>query len=117
MAGTRSKPSDFTGRQREEAQAAQAERLAENQARMSMATAKAVQKLETEVIDLSDASNPVAIEEVEVVLAEAQAVIRVNEDLNTTYGAGNNYVLKVGQRYKVPQDLADLLEEKGYLWH
>jgi hypothetical protein len=45
-------------------------------------------------------------------------LIRVNEDLDdVTIGVGNHYSFKMGQKYKVSKQIADHLEEKGYIWH
>lgn len=44
--------------------------------------------------------------------------IRVNEDLdNVTIGVDNHYNFQAGRQYKVPKNVADHLEEKGYVWH
>lgn len=54
----------------------------------------------------------------EVGRSEQTAVIRVNEDLpDMTFGVGNHYSFEVGKQYRVPKDVADHLEEKGYVWH
>ena len=117
MAGTpKTRASDFTGRQREKAAKAHAEEQQERANEMSMATAKAQVALENDVIDLSVPNLPVTVEEVEVELAEKEAIIRVNEDLDMSFGS-DRYDLKVGPKYKVPQHIADHLEEKGLLWH
>ena len=116
MAGTpKSRASDFTGRQRDAASKANAEEQARRQTEMSMATAAAAEAEATEVVDLTVAQ-PTVLEEVEVELAEKEAIIRVNEDLDMTFGA-ERYEMKVGPKYKVPQHVADWLEEKGVVWH
>lgn len=107
--------SDFTGRQREAAVKAEVEAQTDRTNQLSMATAKAAQALETEVVDVTGFA-PVTVEEVEVSVSEQEVVIRVNEDLNPTIGA-KSYSFKVGQKYKVPKTVADHLEEKGVLWH
>lgn len=116
----KAKVTDVTGRQREEMIKANAEALAERANSMSMATAEAQAKLETEVIDLTTPHNPTVIDEVEVVgvdLADDMRVIRVAEDLDfVTIGAGNHYSFKAGQKYKVPSHVATHLQEKGYLY-
>jgi hypothetical protein len=117
VAGTpKNKASDFTGRQRDAAQKANAEEQARRADEISMATRAAADSLENDVVDLSNPSAPVTVEEVEVELAEKEAIIRVNEDLDMTYG-DERYDLKVGPKYKVPQHVADHLDEKGLLWH
>jgi hypothetical protein len=45
-------------------------------------------------------------------------LIRVNSDLkDVTIGAGNLYTFLEGEKYRVPMNVADHLEEKGYVWH
>ena len=116
MAATpKSRSSDFTGRQRDKAIKENQEELARRANEMSMATAAAAVAEATEVVDLTVAQ-PVVLEEVEVELAEKETVIRVNEDLDMTF-AGDRYEMKVGPKYKVPQHVADWLEERGVIWH
>jgi len=116
----KSKVTDVTGREREAQIKAHATELAERAGEMSMATAQAQAKLETEIVDLTSPSKPTVIDEVEVVgedLADNMQVIRVAEDLeNVTIGAGNNYTFKAGQKYKVAKHVAVHLQEKGYLY-
>lgn len=107
--------SDFTGRQREQQVKDAAEAQSARANEITMASASAAAKLETEVVDVTGFA-PLAIEEVEVSLSEQEVIIRVNEDLNPTIGA-KAYTFKVGQKYKVPKYVADHLEEKGVLWH
>jgi hypothetical protein len=118
---SKAKVTDVTGRQREAQIKANAEALAERAGQISMATAEAVAKLETEVVDLTN-PNAVAtvIDEVETVgvsLADDTQVIRVAEDLDfVTIGVGNHYSFKAGQKYKVAKHVAQHLQEKGYLY-
>jgi hypothetical protein len=117
----KAKVADVTGRQREELIKAQAEEQSRRADEMTMATAKAAEKLETEVVDLSQKpEQPTVIDEVEslgVDIADNTVVIRVAEDLDqVTIGAGNNYNFKAGQKYKVPKAVARHLQDKGYLY-
>ena len=116
----KSKVTDVTGREREAQIKANAEALAERAGQISMATAVAAAKLETEVVDATTPSKLTVIDEVETVgvnLADDVQVIRVAEDLeNVTIGAGNNYSFKAGQKYKVAKHVAVHLQEKGYLY-
>ena len=116
----KAKVTDVTGRQREEMVKAHAEELAQRAGEMSMATAQAAAKLETEVLDLTKGSEPTVIDEVEslgVDLADDATVIRVAEDLDfVTIGVGNHYSFKAGQKYKVSKAVAEHLKEKGYLY-
>lgn len=112
------KPTDVTGRAREDALKANAEALAESASRMSMATAEAQIKLETEVIDATIPDRPTVIVDDPIKLGKQDdsVVIRVVEDIeNMTLGAGNNYSFKAGQKYQVTRAVAKHLEEKGYL--
>lgn len=122
MAGARPKASDFTGREREKLQKDHAEELARRADEISMATIAAEEAASNSVTDLTaNPSKPViidSVEEVEINLSEATVIIRVNEDVeDMTFGVGNNYTFKAGQKYKVPRNVADHLEEKGYIWH
>ena len=116
---TQKKPSDFTGRQRD-ALAQQA--LEEQQARASelaMATAEAAIKAETEVIDATEPSRAQAVVVDEVITTNAKGktvTIRVSDNIDAmTFGAGNYYSFKAGQKYEVTEEIANHLEEKGYV--
>jgi hypothetical protein len=117
---SKAKVTDVTGRQREAQVKAHAEELAERAGSISMATATAAAKLETEIVDLTIPDNPTVIDEVETVgvsLADDSQVIRVAEDLDfVTIGVGNHYSFKAGQKYKVAKHVAAHLQEKGYLY-
>jgi hypothetical protein len=118
MATTKAKPTDATGRQREAQQAKFAEEQAEAANNMAMATAQKAVALETEIIDATTPNTAtVIIDEPTIVDSEGKTVtIRVVEDIEgMTFGAGNYYSFKAGQKYQVAQDLARHLEEKGYL--
>lgn len=114
------KPNDYTGRQRE----ALAEQFIEEQQNraneMSMATAEAQIKLETEVLDATKPNRPVTVvvDKVERLAKdnEATVVIRTVENIESmTLGAGNTYSFKAGQKYEVTKEVAEHLKEKGYL--
>lgn len=70
-----------------------------------------------------DTANPPARSVVDLGVQEVSGegrnvTIRVNEDLeNVTIGAGTLYNFEAGRRYSVPKNIADHLEEKGYIWH
>lgn len=118
MAG-KVKPQDVTGKAREAQISANAEALAERAASMSMATAEAQIKLDTEVVDYTDPKKATVIIDEPTVVASADeetVVIRVVEDIeNMTLGVGNYYSFKAGQKYKVGKHVAQHLLEKGYL--
>ena len=116
----KAKVTDVTGRQREEMIKANAEALAARAGEMSMATAAKDYKDATEVVDMTTPSTPTVIDEVESVgvsLADDSVVVRVAEDIEMmTIGVGNHYSFQAGKKYKVPQNVATHLKEKGYLY-
>lgn len=114
----KAKPTDATGVMREKLMAEAAEAQADRAVEMSMATAQAKVKLETEVIDATVPSRQTIIvdEVVTVSNADDSVEVRVIEDIeNMTLGAGNNYSFKAGQKYRVTKQVAQHLKEKGYL--
>jgi hypothetical protein len=122
MAGARTKATDYTGREREKLQKEHAEEMKLRAEEMSMATAAKVSEVSNSITDLTEIySAPVildSIEEVEVSVNEPNVVIRVNEDIeDMTLGVGTLYTFKAGQKYKVKKEVADHLEDKGYIWH
>jgi chemotaxis protein CheY-P-specific phosphatase CheC len=116
---TKSKPTDVTGRMREQLQDQAIEAQQEAANKMSMATAQAKVDLETNVIDATKPNRAtVIVDEVITVgsTKEDEVEIRVVQDLeNMTLGHGNTYNFKAGQKYKVKQHVAQHLKEKGYL--
>lgn len=116
---SKAKPTDVTGRSREKQIAENAEALQARAAEMSMATAEAQIKLETEVVDYTKPNTATVIVDETTVVAkqgEETVVIRVVEDIeNMTLGVGNYYSFKAGQKYKVSKNVANHLQEKGYL--
>jgi hypothetical protein len=114
----KAKPTDATGVMREQLLEQNAQALEERAAEMSMATAQAKVKLETEVIDATVPDRQtVIVDEVITVGKEDDSVeIRVIENIeNMTLGAGNTYSFRAGQKYKVTKQVANHLKEKGYL--
>jgi len=52
------------------------------------------------------------------VVESPTTTIRVNADLEqVTIGLGNTFTFEEGKQYRVPQFVADHLEERGYVWH
>ena len=114
----KAKPTDSTGVLREKLIADNAEAMQDRAAEMSMATAQAKIKLETEVIDATKPSVATVIVEdiTKMSTQDDTVVIRVIEDIeNMTLGAGNNFSFKAGQKYQVTKAVATHLQEKGYL--
>lgn len=60
---------------------------------------------------------PVVIDEVTVVQGDDGVVIRVNEDLQQVTIGDQMYDFVAGRKYKVPRNVAFVLEERGRLWH
>ena len=112
-------PTDVTGRRRDELAAANAEAMQERANEMSLATAEAKVKLETEVLDATKPNRPVVVVESVTRLGDQDGdvvEIRVVSDIeNMTLGAGNTFSFKAGQKYAVTKNVAQHLKEKGYL--
>jgi len=118
MATSKAKPTDATGKLREKLIQENAEAVQESANQMAMATAQKVVALETEVIDATKPNRAeVIVDEPTIVSAADETVtIRVVEDIESmTFGAGNFYSFKSGQKYQVERDLALHLKDKGYL--
>lgn len=116
---TKSKATDFTGRQREALAKQYAEEQAKRANEMSLATAEAAHKQETEVLDATKPNRmeAVVVEDIKKTGATGKTVVvRVSEDIDSmTLGAGNYYSFKAGHKYEVTPEVADHLEAKGYL--
>lgn len=118
MATSKAKPTDATGRQREKLIQDNAEAVQEAATQMAMATAQKAVALETEIIDATKPNQATVIVDEPTIVdnSEKSVTIRVVEDIeNMTFGAGNYFSFRAGQKYQVTQDLARHLEEKGYL--
>jgi chemotaxis protein CheY-P-specific phosphatase CheC len=114
----KAKPTDATGVIREQLLEQNAEAIQEKANEMSMATAQAKAKLETDIIDATvpDRQTVIVDEVITVGNSEDSVEIRVVENIeNMTLGAGNNYNFKAGQKYRVTKAVAQHLKEKGYL--
>jgi sRNA-binding protein len=115
----KAKPTDVTGRVREQLMEEQAQAMADRAAEMSMATAQAQAKIETEVVDATKPNRQTVIVDDPVTVGstdDATVEIRVIQDIeNMTLGKGNNYNFKAGVKYKVTKQVASHLKEKGYL--
>jgi len=115
---SKAKPGDVTGRIREQQTEQYAEIQQARASEMSMASAEAKIKLETEVLDATQPSRPTVIvdEAIKVGKQDDTVEIRVVENIEAmTLGAGNTYSFKAGQKYLVTRHVAKHLEEKGYL--
>ena len=116
---TKAKPTDATGRVREQLLEANIQAQADRANEMSMATAQAKIALDTNVVDATVPDRQTVIVDEPVTVgspSDENVEIRVIQDIeNMTLGVGNNYNFKAGQRYKVTKDVALHLKEKGYL--
>ena len=115
---TKAKPTDATGVIREQLLEQNAEAMQERANEMSMATAQAKAKLDTDIIDATvpDRQTVIVDEVITVGNTDDSVEIRVVENIeNMTLGAGNNYNFKAGQKYRVTKAVAQHLKEKGYL--
>lgn len=116
MAGTRAKPSDFTGAQRQKAAAEAAEELKERQGQIALARQVEIDREETDVFDPATAESVGTLESLVLDDSEREEVIIVLEDIeDMTYGAGTHYSFEAGRKYKVRSDLAEYLDSIGYL--
>lgn len=84
-------------------------------------TARALAEAEAEMVQNPQTQRaPIVLDEIEEVgvsLGNDMVVIRTIADIeDMTYGVGNNYTFKKGQKYSVPRHLAQYLEGLGYLW-
>ncbi len=116
---TQKKATDFTGRQRDQLAQEALEKQQEAANNMAMATAEAAIKAETEVLDATKPNRieTVVVDDIKKTGASgATVVIRVAEDIESmTFGAGNYFSFKAGQKYEVTPEVANHLEAKGYL--
>jgi hypothetical protein len=116
---TKAKPTDATGRVREQLLESNAQAQSDRAAEMSMATAQAKIALDVNVVDATVPDRQTVIVDEPVTVgspSDENVEIRVIQDIeNMTLGVGNNYNFKAGQRYKVTKDVALHLKEKGYL--
>jgi len=121
MANRTVRAGDVTGKERERLAAEQAEKQREAAKQMSMATAVQSEVDQNAVFD-SVTGHVIANTEDDLVIEveteqPKMVVIRVNEDLEMTFGVGNNYNFEAGKKYTVSPDLAAHLDSKGYVWH
>lgn len=117
MASSKPKPTDATGRQRQAAIKAATEQREQQAANDFSAQAESQLQLDEVVVAAPVVPEVIVDDVVHVGTAEpATVVIRVVEDIEAmTFGAGNIYNFKAGQKYEVSRDLANHLQEKGYL--
>lgn len=120
MANTPTSPLDATGRAAEDAAKKNAAELQKRKDEISISRAAEEELLETAVFDPKKPDQPILLDEIEEVgvsLNNDKVVIRTHQDIeDMTYGVGNTYTFKAGVKYSVPRDLADYLQDLGYIW-
>jgi hypothetical protein len=113
-------PQDATGLAAEKAAKKNAEALKKREEEISIANKLEAESLERDVFDPKKPDAPIVLDEIEQVgvsLANDTVIIRVIQDIEEmTYGVGNHYTFKAGVKYSVPRDLANYLEQLGYIW-
>lgn len=113
-------PLDATGRAAEQAAKKNAAEIRKRQDEMAISRAAEEDLLETAVFDPKKPDTPIMIDEIEevgVAVNNEKVVIRTITDIeDMTYGVGNTYTFKANVKYSVPKDLADYLENLGYIW-
>lgn len=120
MANTPTSPLDATGRAAETAAKKNAKILQDRKDEISIAAQVEAESLENNVFDPKKPDTPLILDEIEnvgVTTANDTVVIRTITDIDEmTYGVGNHYSFKAGVKYRVPNHLANYLEELGYIW-
>lgn len=124
MVTQKTSPLDATGKAAEDAAKRNAKELAERKDKLSTTRQAEAEALETQVFDPKKPDQPILIDEIEevgVTVNNNRVVIRTITDIeDMTYGIVNgapqNYTFKSGVKYSVPRDLAQYLENLGYIW-
>jgi hypothetical protein len=113
-------PQDATGRAAEDAAKRNAAELRKRAEEISISRAAEEELLETGVFDPKVPDAPLLIDEIEeigVSVNNDKVIIRTISDIEEmTYGVGNTLNFKAGQKYSVTRDLAEYLENLGYIW-
>jgi len=120
VANTPTSPLDATGRAAEQAAKKNAKALQDRKDEISIAAQVEAETLENNVFDPTNATAPIVLDEIEnvgVSTANNSVIIRTITDIDDmTYGVGNTLSFKAGVKYRVSPDLANYLEELGYIW-
>jgi len=111
---------DATGKAAEDAAKRNAKELAARADEITLMRQAEEELLKTAVFDPKKPDAPILLDEIEEVgvnVLNDKVIIRTVTDIDDmTYGVGNLYSFKAGQKYSVPRDLADYLEQLGYIW-
>lgn len=120
MATQKTSPLDATGKAAEDAAKRNAKELAARADEITLMRQAEEELLKTAVFDPKKPDAPILLDEIEEVgvnVLNDKVIIRTVTDIDDmTYGVGNLYSFKAGQKYSVPRDLADYLEQLGYIW-
>lgn len=120
MANKPTSPLDATGLAAEKATKANQEALRKRKDEISIAAQIEAESLENDVFDPKHPDAPLVLDEIEdvgVSVNNDKVIIRTITDIEEmTYGVGNHYTFKSGVKYSVPRDLANYLEQLGYIW-
>lgn len=120
MANAPTSPLDATGAAAEKAARQNAKALADRADEISTIRQAEELSLANDVFDPKHPDQPLLIDEIENVGVQTRddsVIIRTITDIeDMTYGVGNHYTFKQGQKYRVPKDLADYLQSLGYIW-
>jgi len=120
VANTPTSPLDATGRAAEAAAKKNAKALQDRKDEISIAAQIEAESLENDVFDPKKPDAPLVLDEIEnvgVSTANQRVIIRTITDIEEmTFGVGNHYSFKAGVKYSVSPELADYLEQLGYIW-
>ncbi len=120
MANKPTSPLDATGKAAEDAAKRNAAELKKRQDEISISRAQEEELLETAVFDPRKPDEPLLIDEIEEVgfgTRDEKVIVRTITDIeDMTFGVGNTYTFKAGQKYSVSKELAVYLEQLGYIW-
>lgn len=135
MAQKQNRPGDFTGNQKAKLAREHSEEVARRDGELSMMEAAEAEAAQNRVTDYTgDLNVPLILDSIEDLTAADEELllapdspqlreaphrtIRVNANLESvTIGVGQNYSFVEGEKYKVPAQVAEHLEEKGFVWH
>jgi hypothetical protein len=119
VATQKTSPLDATGKAAEDAAKANAKVLQDRADEISISRQVEAESLANDVFDPKQPDAPLLIDEVEsigVSTTDNNVIIRTITDIEQmTYGIGNVYSFKAGQKYKVSRDLAAYLDNLGYI--
>lgn len=120
MANKPTSPLDATGKAAEDAAKKNASELRKRQDEISTSRKIEEELLETAVFDPRNPDAPILIDEIEEVgfaSKDEKVIVRTITDIeDMTFGVGNTYTFKAGQKYSVSKELASYLEQLGYIW-